>query len=79
MKVLEVEGCRSSVVKALMAEASGPGFDSRRQPRFFIFFLCFFPDPFRLENFYLITYLFKSEGLGSIEYIKVSIVPTPKK
>ncbi len=27
-----------------MAEASGPGFDSRRRSRFFIFFLCFFGD-----------------------------------
>ncbi len=29
VKVLEVEGCRSSVVIAQVAEASGPGFDSR--------------------------------------------------
>ncbi len=29
VKVLEVEGCRSSVVRALVAEASGPWFDSR--------------------------------------------------
>ncbi len=44
VKVLEVEGCRSSsVVRALVAEASGPGFDTQRLPRFFIFF----PDPFR--------------------------------
>ncbi len=35
VRVLEVEGCRSSVVIALVAKASGPGFDSRRQLRFF--------------------------------------------
>ncbi len=46
MKVLEVEGCRSLVVIALVAEASGPGFNSRRQPRFFHFFPLLFPDPF---------------------------------
>ncbi len=47
MRVLEVEGCRSSVVRALVAEASSPGFDSRGQPRlFFFFFLCFFPREF---------------------------------
>ncbi len=28
MKVLEVEGCRSSVIRALVAEAGGPGFES---------------------------------------------------
>ncbi len=47
MRVLEVEGCRSSVVRALVAEASGPGFDSWQQLRFFTFFLSFFTDSFR--------------------------------
>ncbi len=47
MKVLEVEGCRSSVVRALVAETSGPGFDSRRQPGFFHFFPLLFSNPFR--------------------------------
>ncbi len=28
MKVLEVVGCRSSVARALVAKARGPGFDS---------------------------------------------------
>ncbi len=28
VKVLEVVGCRSSVVRTLVAKASGPGFDS---------------------------------------------------
>ncbi len=28
MKVLEVEGCRSSVTRAPVAKARGPGFDS---------------------------------------------------
>ena len=51
MKVLEVEGCRSSVVRVLVAKASSPGFDSWRQPRFFIFSFTFFPDPFRWESF----------------------------
>ncbi len=45
VKVLEVEGCHSSVVRALVAEASGPGFNSRRQPRFFIFFPLLFSRP----------------------------------
>ncbi len=48
MKVLEVEGCRSSVVRALVAKASGPGFESPVTTKiFFTFFLCFFPDPFQ--------------------------------
>ncbi len=38
VKVLEVEGCRSSVVIAQVAEASCPGFGSRRRSSFFIFF-----------------------------------------
>ncbi len=46
---LEVEGCRSSVVSALVAKAGGPGFESPATTKiFFTFFLCFFfPDPFR--------------------------------
>ncbi len=47
VKVLEAKGCRNSMVRALVAEASGPGFDSRQQLRFFTFFLTFFTDPFR--------------------------------
>ncbi len=38
MKVLEVEGCRSSEVRALVAKASGPEFQSQRQLRFFSHF-----------------------------------------
>ena len=61
------EGCRISMVRALVAEASGPGFDSWWQPRFFIFFPLLFPDPFRWEIFYqvivciiiFIKYLYK--------------------
>ncbi len=48
MKVFEVEGYRSSVVRALVAKASGPGFKSPVTSKiFFHIFLCFFPDPFR--------------------------------
>ncbi len=48
MKVLEVVGCRSSVVRALVAKASGPGFDSPATTKIFShFFLCFSPDPFK--------------------------------
>ncbi len=35
MKVLEVKGCRSSVVRALVAKASGPGFDSQATTKIF--------------------------------------------
>ncbi len=37
--VLEVEGCRSSVVRALVAKAGGSGFDSQPQLRFFFHIL----------------------------------------
>ena len=48
MKVLEVEGCRSSVVRALVAKASGPGFESPATTKIFSHFsFAFFPDPFR--------------------------------
>ena len=44
----------------VMKKPEGGGASVRypRQPRIFIFFLCFFPDPFRLESFYLDHYLF---------------------
>ncbi len=45
MKVLEVEGCHSSVVRALVAEASGPGFDSRDDQDFSFFSFAFFQTP----------------------------------
>ncbi len=49
MEVLE-----SSVVRALVAKASGPGFNSPATTKiFFHIFLCFFPDPFGLESFNL--------------------------
>ncbi len=35
MKALEVEGCRSSVVRALVAKAGGPGFESSSTTKFF--------------------------------------------
>ena len=38
MKVLEVVGCRSSVVRALVAKARGPGFDFFQQQGFFSHF-----------------------------------------
>ncbi len=41
------QGCCNSVVRALVAEASGPGFDSQPLPRYFIFSFAIFPDPFR--------------------------------
>ncbi len=35
-------GCRSSVVRALVAKTSGPGFDSLATTKFFhTFYLCF--------------------------------------
>ena len=41
MKVLEVVGCRSSVVRALVAKARVPGFDSPATTKiFFTFCLC---------------------------------------
>ncbi len=43
MKVLEVEGCRSSVVRALVAKASGPGFESPATIKIFSF--AFFSRP----------------------------------
>ncbi len=52
MKVMEVEGCRSSLVRALVAKASGPGFASRRQPIFFIFSLAFPFKPQFIHNPY---------------------------
>ncbi len=48
MRVLEVEGCRSSVVRALVAKVSGPGFKSPATTKVFSHFsFAFFPDPFR--------------------------------
>ncbi len=38
----EVEGCRSSMVRALVVKASGPGFNPGDNQDFFTFFLCFF-------------------------------------
>ncbi len=44
MKVLEVVGCRSSVVRALVAKASGPGFNSLATTEiFFPHFIFAFP------------------------------------
>ena len=48
MRVLEVEGCRSSVVRAPVAKAGGPGFKSQATTKVFfkkgqnliILFLC---------------------------------------
>ncbi len=51
MKVLEVEGCCSSVVRALVAEANGPRFDSLRRPRFFHFFPLLFSRPLYVRKF----------------------------
>ncbi len=38
MKVLEVVGCRSSVVRALMAKARSPGFNSPATTKIFSHF-----------------------------------------
>ncbi len=43
MKVLEVVGCHSSVVRALVAKASGPGFDSPATTNIFSHFSFAFP------------------------------------
>ncbi len=43
---LEVEGCGSSVVRALVAKASGPGFESPATTNiFFTFSFAFFQTP----------------------------------
>ncbi len=50
MKVLEVEGCRSSVTRAPVAKAKGPGFDSLVTTEiFFTFCICFSLDPLSEE------------------------------
>ncbi len=38
MKVLEVNGCRSSVVRALVVKVSGPGFESPATTKIFSHF-----------------------------------------
>ncbi len=45
MKVLEVEGCCSSVVRVLVAKASGPGFKSPATKIFSHFSFAFFQTP----------------------------------
>ncbi len=46
MGVLEVEGCRSSVVRALVAKASGPGLESPATTKIFSrFSFAFFQTP----------------------------------
>ncbi len=46
LKVLEVEGCHSSVVRALVAKASGPGFESPGTTKIFLHLSCaFFQTP----------------------------------
>ncbi len=46
MKVLEVDGCRSSVVIALVAKASGPGLESSATTKIFSnFSFAFFQTP----------------------------------
>ena len=48
MRVLEVEGCRSSVVRAPVAKAGGPGFESPATTKICSHFsFAFFLDPFR--------------------------------
>ena len=56
VKVLEVVGCRSSVVRALVAKARVPGFDSPVTTKIFFstFFICFSLDPFKRESFNLV-------------------------
>ncbi len=44
-KMLRSWKTRVVVARALVAEDSGPGFDSRRQPRFFIYFPLLFSTP----------------------------------
>ncbi len=49
MRVLEVEGCRSSVVRALVAKARGPGFESLATTKgFFHFFPLLHSESFNL-------------------------------
>ncbi len=51
-RVLEVEGCRSSVVRALVAKASGlMGSNPRRQLRFFHIFPLPFSRPLYMKKF----------------------------
>ncbi len=46
VRVLEVGGCRSSVVRALVAKASGPGFESPATTKIFSHFsFAFFQTP----------------------------------
>ncbi len=45
MKVLEVEGCRSSVDRAPVAKAGGPGFESPATTKIFIHSFAFFQTP----------------------------------
>ncbi len=46
MKVLEVMGCRNSVVRTLVAKASGPGFNSPATTKIFSHFsIAFFQTP----------------------------------
>ncbi len=46
VRVLEVEGCHSSVVRALVAKTSGPGFESLATTKIFSHFsFAFFQTP----------------------------------
>ncbi len=60
MKVLEVEGCCSSVVRALMAKARGPGFESPATTKIFSHFsFAFFQTPLgeKVSNLLIILLL----------------------
>ncbi len=45
MKVLEVEGCRRSVVRELVAKAGGPGFESPATTKILSHSFAFFQTP----------------------------------
>ncbi len=61
MKVLEVVGCRSSVVRALVAKARGPGFDSSATTEIFSHFTFASLNP-------LVPELFGRAGKNLISY-----------
>ncbi len=60
MKFLEVVGGRNSVVRALLAKARVPGFDSSATTKiFFTFFLCFSLDPLSEKvSIYISNYMY---------------------
>ncbi len=62
MKVFEVVGCCSSVARAQLAKASGPGFNSPVTTEIFhtLPLLFFSLDPFNLKKFNVISICFQT-------------------